>query len=207
MSSCALDRVTPAEAEAWARGVLERSGLAAAVKDLRRADVRALVGNPAACAAVRVNRVVSVAHILVVGASAAATAAMMRGGSWRPPVWLGVLGAALTAFRQRHALLLLGKLAWHGFTPATRRLLLASVAVSSVVVGAGVAVDFYRARLSPRVLALLLGVVLAASLVKMLVLWRGLVNPEAAYLAAVTAAASRVANGQNIARLKASFAG
>ena len=175
------------------------------VKDLRSSDLRAMMGSPGACAAVRANRIASAIHILVVALSVAATVSLMMGGTWKP-VGLGAVGMMLTAFRQRNTLGLLGKVLWYGLSPGMRALLLLSVVLSLISVGAGATVAYFRSSVSPRVLTVLLGITVVSSLVKMLVLYRGIVNSESAYLAAVTSAANRVASRDSITRLKASLA-
>lgn len=193
---CSLDRVQESD-------VTEVT--ASAGRTVRK--FRGKLGDVSGCSSVRENRAVASAHIAVHLATIACVVMLVAGWGDGDVVWqvlqvLLLTSTVLAAFYVRHALILAGKLAWHGFGASTRLL----VALGATGFVAPFIIARIRGTASPAVVNSLLGTMAATSAMTIAVLASTLHSPESAYFTAVMSAANRLANPDAIARLKASFA-
>lgn len=197
--SCPLDEVTQPIAEAAVQEVLQRCGVNRLV-----AQASTLGAGVQDCAAVRLNRALTVVEALVAALTVAAAVAILRGGgraAWASLHALGTLSTLLLLVKLRHALSLGAKVAWYGLPAGAKAL--AAVTLASLVARASL--DSLRDVLPPSALNVVVGFAVVAMLAKLGVLLRSVVSPPVAtaLFTAVTSAADRVVGPDAVARLKA----
>lgn len=156
------------------------------------------------CRDVRQNQVANGVHAGVLSGQLAVVLLMLFSVATGRPVgsrleatmWLlSLAGLALTAFRMRSVLALLGKMAWYGMGVTTQGMLV--LAVASTAVSAA-----YTRLQSPTALILVLSLMASLTCAKIYFSTRAAMHPESMHLTAGTAALNRVLSARKISQVR-----